>query len=752
MGEINRLQLESKEVGRGRPILGIAGTAEKEVVESRRAAGQNALVAAGLSMKAIETGRSQVTEATEVLKSVDEEFGKARRATEAILTAQDASFKMAEEASALIRNPNIDPLNLPQVVDEAVMAIRNEAVTKGARISPQAQAYIIDKLGGARSKQVGQARTAGFQREVQQKKGQYVEAAHELTKRMYDPKTSQAEQEELFNDLMVLTESMSFYMGEEAVEKLKVKSIQGLRSNQFTNLFMVNPKEAIVRADEILVGFTPIEKAQLIGQAQTRLDRQHQEQRQKRQDRINQINDENDAAFNRYVAMEETMTQAAILDIAKNEQRANPDRTNALLNYEQRYRQNVRFQKQQAVPVPSDPETLSRWETRMLSPEYKDKTFDEIIRITQELGESGEIAWPDVNRLQALWRQTHKQELSLDQVNINRSRKTLERSMLGFFVQVERATGKANKFQIAEVQRLSNQFGRNMETRTQAGETLDYDVEMRKFMESIASQFSPALGDLTFKDVTGYESYEEALLDPAAAANKDFVDRMKFTDMMLEIGQQNKGERARVQIENKIKAGQAATQRLQDEAAVRIGQERAQDVVDRVRRDAEFKTRTKSVVEQRNELLKEFPTSIPIPEGPQVFKFKDGKAVPVVPKEFETQQEAEQKYINETYEALYFNANDSAEDVARKKKTIANHLKLIQSIPQQQIFRPGPPIPEPVSPQAQREIAAREARIEEAKAREEAEKLEEQAKEEQERVQALQKNLEELNKSLQEGQ
>lgn len=629
MGEINRLQLESKEVGRGRTILGTAGIAAREELEATRRVNQNALVAGGLAIKAVEEGRARVVEATEVLKSVDEEFGRARRATEAIITAQDATFEIQKRVDELVRNPNIDPLNLPTVVDREVMAIRNEAVTAGGRIGKNEQTYIINKLGSVRNRQVARARTSGFEREIQEKKGQYFKAAHEITKRMYAPGTSEADRQDLFNDLMVLTESMSFYMGEEAVEKLKISSIKGLEQEQFTHAYMINPHAALERQDELMPNLTPTERAELIGRAERQIRLEHQEERQQRQDNLNRIIDKNNKVYEEAIAAENAgESRASVLKRLRAAQIQDPEQTAAFERYEQRDRTLTGFAKRQAAPVPSDPRIFARLRSRIMGGEFPTlEALDEGLEsiAASHSAANRTLAWEDIPALQTLWSQVERGETARLQPTINQAANTLEQIGRDLFVRqvlnADQTRKIPNASDMARIAELGDRFVNLMNKKAQDGTLGDIRTEQLQFIRDNFREFLPGLQDKTFQDLTGFENLNEAL---AASSNQDHVNRMILTDMILSEVQTLKVTQQKARLEAAVAENQIKAQEARAAMVAQVGEATVRTREEDLAKAAMHDENRRSLEERvRAWALEEEPDV-----GPR-FRMVDGEFVPV---------------------------------------------------------------------------------------------------------------------------
>ena len=711
MGEINRLQIESREVGRGRTILGTAGIAAREELESTRRVNQNALVAGGLAVKAIEENRASVVEATEVLKSVDEEFGKARRATEAIKTVQTATFKIQDRVDDLLQDPNIDPLNLPSIVDREVMAIRNEAVTTGGQLGQELQAYVINKLGGVRNRQVSRARTSGYQREIQEKKGEYFAAAHELTKRMYAPGTSEADRQELFNDLMVLTESMTFYFGEEAVAKLKVESIKGLEKQQFTHLYMINPQEAIERQDELLPNLNPTERAELIGRAERQITLEHQEERQRRQDDRNRIIDKNNLAYDEAIAAENAgESRASVLKGLKSAQIHDSELTAAFERYEQRDRTLTGFAKRQAAPVPSDPRAFSRMRTRIMGGEFRTlQELDEALERTASghTAANPTIGYQDLPALQTLWSQVDRGETARITPQINQAANTLERMMRDIGVrqilnadQTRKIPSVPDQTRVAE---LSDQFITLMRQKEEAGTLRAMRTEQLEFLRENMSQFLPGLIGKTYEELTGYVNLTEAL---AASDDPDFVNRMIITDQLLTEARATKVQQDKAALEGEVAANQLRAQEARQaevavigEAAMRtreadLEKARLHDERKRGFRDALLKLAGRPEPEGPRfrmidgEFVEVDEEDIPIPFGLTptgqvvfgkrpfpVFRYIDGRPTDV--SEIATPDEEFEILVQDRYDILNRGKalNLSGEDVRRKKEQIRRELQ-----------------------------------------------------------------------------
>lgn len=600
MGEINRLQLESREVARGRTVLGTAGIAAREQLESNRRVGQNAVVASGLALQAVEQGRSSIKEATEVLKNIDEEFGKARRATAAIKLVQDATFEMDRRAAELAQNPNVDALNLPNVTDSAIMDIRNKAVTAGAQLGQREQAYVMNKLGSVRNSRVATARATGFTRETDEQKAEYLRRVNEWTKQMYAEGTPESQRNEIFNDIMVYTEAMRFYLGDELTERLKDKAQFGRQSNEFTRVYLDNPKAALDLKHELLAGMSPVDQAVLIGKAESLLRASHAEVRQARLDDLARIQDKNDERMRKAIQAEASgQSQASILSDLQNEIVQDRELVDSYLLYERRVRQTDRFLKEEGEEMPSDPEVRAHLLARARNRDWASQEDVEADTFDMARSQSGRfqgLNHTDALAVQDAYRLAATQELSRDQPRVNRQAKIMNSTLIRMFAR-KNIDGKVNANDVSQAAAATNVWLELVRKKREAGTLGDLETEAMDFMRSRMPQFR---ANLVGKKLSNFYGPGITPTDPALP--DDFRREVIMMQMMIDDANAQTAEQTRKTLEFELQRTQQEQQRLRQERVQQVGIETVKQEEARVEREEQRQIRQRGI-DQNIEIL-----------------------------------------------------------------------------------------------------------------------------------------------------
>lgn len=629
MGEFNGVQLESREVGDGRTILGTSAIAQREVLDATQKAGALALAGAGAALKAIDTGRSQVTAATEVLKGVDEQFGKARRTTAALLGVQAATARIDERVAQLIRDPDIDPLTLADTVDREVLQIRNEAVAASGQVGPQAQQYTIAKLGDARRSAVGKARTAGYKREADEQNGRYLDARHQIFKQINDPATSLQRRVELFEDLNVLTESFSFYLGDETVARLKDSDLFAFRKNQFIENYLIDPQTATKSIDSY--GFTAEQRVTVLRSAQSALTAGHFLEREERQEDAARRALLNEERFNEAVQGELADGGRSSAQLARLQAAAiqNEDLVPALLQYERRVNTQRQIAKQLGQEAPSDPATRQRFLSRANSGDFDD--INDVTATGVQLARDGVLAYSDINAGERAFLQRDASALRGREQEINRGVSLFTRRASSLFARevvgpdgIRKIPSPADKLSVLG---LANDLKTELDRASEAGTLGDVNAFIDDFLETHAGEFGAGLLQKEFSTVFPYPDLE-TLLDDDAVSQATRDDALLF-DRLKSVAQRKQTERQRQQIEAEAAKRELEVQKAQAKVIEVVGAETFAKRKKREEARAQATLRRKSVDERILEFTQgERTPEADVPRG-KLFRFKDGVAVDV---------------------------------------------------------------------------------------------------------------------------
>ena len=629
MVEVNRLLLESTEVTRGRTLLGTAGLAEREGIAATQRTIDNAVVSAGLAARAIDQGRSLVEASGRTLASIDEEFGQARRTTEAIQTVVDTTRAIDARVNELLRNPDIDPLNLATMVQAEIQQLRNAAVARGAQLGQREQAYIINKLAGVQSSRVASARTAGYQRETDEKKAEYFRLKFVNDQRKFAPDTTLQERLELHNDLIVMTDRYAFYLGQAAAEKIIQDADFQLRKQQIIEEIMINPQAGLALVPQM--GFTPEQELAIQRQAENLLAVEHQKEQREIQLENQRRKRFNDERFNEAISEQAAGgNPGQILSDLENEVADDPILTEAFLKYKAFVQNETRFQKFLETEGASDPDVLFTYLTRATTGDFENA--DDVIAQARVFREQGLLNSADAVRGVAVFTEFQRREQREELPQINRRVNEVAELLNVVFVGRD-PLGQPVRDDELTALRLRNDLHRRLLGKLERREPIDFDQEINQFLQDRLPILAPNLAGKTLGDVSPFDSLEEARRLGASGIE---LRRLSQMDRLLK-------DAARINADGETARQEAERTRLQNEQEQlrqelrdQIGAERLQQEEQRRLAQVEQEIRLESLRERFNRLAAEAPqppprAAAPAIEPPPRFRVREGVFVPLEP-------------------------------------------------------------------------------------------------------------------------
>ena len=616
MGDINRLQLETREVGRGRTALGAAGAVQRAGVQAAESAAQNVLVASTLATQAIQEGRADLQEATSIIKEIDEKYGKARRKAAAQQTVTDSILEADERVQALFNNPDMDPLQLAAEADKTLLDVRNTAGGQAARLGPEEQQFVLSKLDALRATTVAKARQEGYRREGDQQRANFEDISQKIRLKMYNPATPMAERVNLLNDLLVATENFSFHLGEANAEKIRNKEILGFKRQAFIEEYLVNPNKALEQLP--LAGFPPEEEAQLRARALSELERLDRKERQAEADAERAEAQRNDEMFN-------LGTVGAIsLDQLRAEAIKDPSLAPSLRKLqtytESRQRHRKVMAGEGAGRAKTQPGVMKALFNKILRGEYE--SIDQVIEETDELFLNQDLSESDAINTLSRFQSESKKQKSEKAKEFNLEIKGVSNDLTSIIAPVNRVTGKRN---IQSFNLAKNLEGQIIEKGIEALQE-NKEPNTGKIVDEVIQENLPTVATTlegkTLKDVNGvFASVQEA---EKAGVTGEELERIRFQDKLIKAAAEQNAKTEAVRQEAQRLADAARLEEIKAAERKRIGEEtfKAQEEA-RVARETE-QVRRQTLEEK---LLETPAISTEKPGEKPRFRAEDGKFV-----------------------------------------------------------------------------------------------------------------------------
>jgi hypothetical protein len=565
MAEISRLQLESRDVSRGRTALGAAGAIQRTGVEAAESSAQSVLVASTLAAQAIQTGRADLEKATSIIKQIDERYGAARRKAAAQQTVSDAVIEADERVQALFNDQNLDPLSLAAEADKALLDIRNKAGGQAAGLGPEEQAFVLQKLDALRAGHVSKARQEGYKREGDQRRAGLEDMLSKNRLRMYSPSTTMAERTNILNDTLNAITSHSFYLGEETAEKMRNKEILGFKRQAFIEQYMVNPNKALEELP--LAGFGPEEESLLRDKALRELERIDRKERQDEADDEADIARKNDEMFN-------LGTVGAIsLDQLRSEAIKDPSLAPSLRKLEAYVAARQRHAKAMAGEgarrARTAPGVLKALFNKILRGEYQN--MDQVIEETDELFLERDLSESDALRVMSQFQNESKKQKSEKAKEFNLEVKDVSADLTSMIAPVHRVTGKRDGQAFNLAKSLESQI-------VQKGiQVLQENQEPNtpKIVDDVVQENLPTIATTlegkTLKDINGvFGSVEEA---EKAGVTGEELTRIQFQDRLIKAAAEQNAKTTKQRLEAERLQLEKEQARLQAEQRERIGEE-----------------------------------------------------------------------------------------------------------------------------------------------------------------------------------